>query len=85
MLGGREVEGGQGGGGRDVPGTKSHTVMPLCPWALAATHWYSPASSLLTPVTCREESDRSLTLPERPPMVRPARSQVKLWRTEPSA
>ena len=67
-----------------VPGTRSHTLILLSPWALVATQWYSPASWVCTPLTCRDESGRSFTLPARARMVRPMWCQVKLWRMDPS-
>lgn len=67
-----------------VPGTRSHTVILLSPWALVATQWYSPASWVRTPLICRDELDSTFTLPVRAWMTRPARCQVKLWRMEPS-
>lgn len=67
-----------------VPGTWSHTVILLSPWAFVATQWYSPASWICTPLICSDESGSTLDLPVWARMARPDLYHVRLWRTEPS-
>lgn len=67
-----------------VPGTWSHTMILLSPWAFVATQWYSPASWARTPLICSEESGSTLDLPVWARMAWPALYHVKLWRMEPS-
>lgn len=67
-----------------VPGTWSHTMILLSPWAFVATQWYPPASWVRTPLICRDESGSTLNPSVGAWMARPALYHVKLWRMEPS-